>query len=48
MAMNFEEIVRCNDCMQVFHENEIVYDEQKDEELCPYCGKSGCLMDLKD
>ena len=25
MAMNFENMVRCNNCMKSFHENEIVY-----------------------
>ena len=48
MAMNFESKVRCNQCMKVFFENEIVYDEDKDMEFCPYCGESGCLMDLSD
>lgn len=48
MSMEFENIVRCNNCMRVFHENEIIYDEAKDEEFCPYCGKSGCLMDVKE
>ena len=48
MAMNFENMVRCNDCMKVFQENEIVYDEAEDKEFCPYCGTSGCLMDMED
>lgn len=48
MAMNMENKVRCNDCMKVFNENEIVYDEAEDKEYCPYCGVSGCLMDLND
>lgn len=48
MAMNFENMVRCNNCMKVFRENEIIYNEAEDKELCPYCGKSGCLIDLKD
>ena len=48
MAMNFDDMIRCNNCMKVFHENEIVYDEAKDEEFCPHCGASGCLMDMED
>ena len=24
--MQFESMVRCNQCMKVFHENEIIYD----------------------
>ena len=46
MSMNFEDMVRCNHCMKVFHQNEIIYDEGKDKELCPYCGKGGGLMDI--
>lgn len=38
--------VRCNNCMEVFDEKEIVYDANEDEELCPKCGIGGCLMDL--
>ena len=45
--MNFEDKVRCNDCMKEFFENEIIYDEALDKECCPYCGKSGCLMGMK-
>ena len=41
MSMSFEDMVRCNHCMKVFHQNEIIYDEGKDKELCPYCGKDG-------
>lgn len=39
--------VRCNNCMAIFDEDEIVYDVE-DIELCPHCGESGCLMDLED
>lgn len=46
MSMEFEKMVRCNQCMEIFHENEIVYDGDEDKEYCPYCGKSGCLMDI--
>lgn len=40
--------VRCNMCMQVFDEEEVVYDGEMDVEFCPKCGESGCLMDLPD
>ena len=36
MSMSFEDMVRCNHCMKVFHQNEIIYDEGKDKELSPY------------
>lgn len=48
MSMEFENMVRCNQCMKVFHENEIVYDSEEDMEFCPRCGESGCLMDLEN
>ena len=48
MSMEFENMVRCNNCMKVFHENEIIYNEREDKEFCPYCGVSGCLMDIKE
>ena len=48
MSMEFENMVRCNNCMKMFHENEIIYNEKEDKELCPYCGVSGCLMDIKE
>lgn len=38
--------VRCNNCMEVFDERELIYDENEDMEFCPYCGKGGCIMDL--
>ena len=41
-----ESIVRCNHCMKVFYEKEIIYDEENDVEKCPYCGESGGLMDI--
>ena len=39
-------LARCNQCMEVFDEEEVIYnvDENKDE--CPMCGEVGCLMDL--
>ena len=40
--------VKCNNCMKVFEEDEIVYDSDDDMEYCPYCGDGGCLMDLED
>ena len=48
MSMEFESTVRCNNCMKIFHENEIIYNEREDKEFCPYCGVSGCLMDVKE
>lgn len=41
-------LVRCNMCMEIFDENEIIYDGDEDEEYCPYCGEAGALMDLTD
>lgn len=38
--------VRCNNCMNVFYESDIVYDENENEH-CPFCDKDGCLMDLE-
>ena len=46
MSMSFENMIRCNNCMEKFHENEIIYKEKEDKEYCPYCGESGCLMDM--
>lgn len=40
--------VRCNNCMKVFDEKTIIYDGDWDQEFCPHCGESGCLMDLKE
>ena len=48
MSMKFENMVRCNNCMKVFHENEIIYNEREEKEFCPCCGVSGCLMDAKE
>ena len=48
MSMEFENMVRCNNCMKTFHENEIIYNEREEKEFCPYCGVSGCLMDVKE
>ena len=36
--------VRCNHCMAVFEEEEII--DQDGEETCPHCGKCGGLMDM--
>lgn len=38
--------VRCNQCLEIFDEEEIVYDGDEDEEYCPKCGESGCLMNI--
>lgn len=40
--------VRCCNCEKEFDEKDIVYDGNTDTEYCPYCGESGCLMDLED
>ena len=40
--------VRCNNCMAVFDEPEIIYSKKSNTEACPHCGKIGCLMDLTD
>lgn len=48
MSMQFEDMVRCNQCMKVFHENEIIYGGDEDMEFCPRCGEGGCLMDLEN
>ena len=40
--------VRCNNCMEVFDEEKIVYDDEEDMEFCPECGEAGCLMDLEN
>jgi len=37
-------IVQCNWCMAVFSESEIII--KLEEEYCPYCNKTGYLMDL--
>ena len=36
--------VRCNHCMAVIEEEEII--DHDGEELCPHCGKGGGLMDM--
>lgn len=41
-------IVRCNMCMKVFNESEINLNPVSDDEVCPYCHRSGMLMDLFD
>ena len=38
--------IRCNDCMAVFDEQEIIV--KGEIEYCSRCGKSGCLMDMED
>ena len=38
--------VRCNNCMAIFDEEEIHVNED-DNEYCPECGATGCLMDLE-
>lgn len=40
--------VRCNMCMNVFDEEDIITDLDTDKEQCPSCGKKGYLMDLEN
>lgn len=44
--------VRCNQCMAIFNEDEIVISEDplymKDQEICPKCFKGGALMDISE
>ena len=45
--------VRCNQCMNIFDEEQIILDSERRDygssiEKCPRCGKKGCLMDLED
>lgn len=44
MAMNFEDMVMCDKCKKEFHENEVIYDEANDVDLCPYCGSSDMIV----
>lgn len=39
--------VRCNWCMSIFDEEDIMVDAE-DKEHCPKCGAEGYLMDLTD
>lgn len=43
--MRTKHYVRCNNCMEVFLEREIYYEEETCTEYCPYCGVGGCLVD---
>ena len=47
MKSIFDNIVRCNNCMKEFYENEIIYDGDEDMEVCPYCGEGYCITDLE-
>ena len=40
--------VKCNNCMKVFDEEEVVYYSDEASEFCPECGDAGCLMELGD
>lgn len=40
--------VKCNNCDNVFNEEEIVYKREEYKEFCPNCGKNGYLMDIED
>lgn len=33
--------VRCNNCMEIFDEKELVYDGEEEMDFCPYCGEGG-------
>lgn len=39
-------LLRCNNCMSMFDEEKVVYDENMGVEFCPMCGADGCLMDV--
>ena len=41
-----EKIIRCNHCANIFYENKIIFKEENNLELCPFCHQSGALMDL--
>ena len=41
-------LVRCNMCARVFDESKIGYNPEDNVETCPYCHRSGYLMDLSD
>ena len=43
-----KQIIRCNMCMKTFDESEILYNYVDNVEACPYCHRSGYLMDLSD
>lgn len=38
--------VKCTNCEKEFFEKEIIYNEEENEEYCPFCGEGGCLKDL--
>lgn len=40
--------VRCVWCENEFKEDKILFDEKNETEYCPFCGESGCLMDLDE
>lgn len=40
--------VRCNYCENVFYENELIYNEEENVEICPYCRKGGCIADIDE
>lgn len=41
-------LVRCNMCARVFDESKIGYNPEDNVETCPYCHRSGYLMDLSE
>lgn len=40
--------VKCNNCEEIFNEEDIVYDGGEDTEYCPKCRETGCLKDLTE
>ena len=38
--------VKCNWCESIFDEDRIKFEAETEEEICPVCGKVGCLMDI--
>lgn len=40
MSMNFEDKVRCNHCMKVFYQNEVIYDEEQTKNYVPIAEKT--------
>lgn len=47
MCLNFNQKVKCNNCMSEFYENEVIYDGEEDMDFCPCCGEGGCIIDLE-
>lgn len=39
--------VRCNNCMEIFDEEDIMLINLNGNEVCPCCGRSGCIADIE-